>query len=142
LLRSSCGVRSFHRRANFLLRRDFRFSRRPPVVVALLLEPVLDIGAVVAHVSANAEAARSGAEVAPLAQGGGQDAQQLGYFGEGDQFIGVVVAIVVAVAGVGGGSWASPSDAVADRLDALGRAVGVAYSLPTADVVDLVPARK
>jgi hypothetical protein len=33
-------------------------------------------------------------------------------------------------------------DAVAERLDAVGRAAGVAYPLPTAEVVDLSSARK
>src|SRR5215213_7613238 len=63
------------------------------VVVAEALEPGLDLGAPVADAAADAETARAGAEVAPIAQVGDRDAHKVGDLGDGEQLVGVVVGL-------------------------------------------------
>src|SRR5829696_7163374 len=64
------------------------------VAIGLVVEPGEDLRAPVADAAADAEAARAGAEVAPVAQGRHRDADNLGDFLHGQQF-------VVGVLGVG-----------------------------------------
>src|SRR5918995_783089 len=63
------------------------------VAIGLVVEPGEDLRAPVADAAANAEAARAGAEVAPVAQGSDGDTDNVGDFLDGQQF----------VIGVGGG---------------------------------------
>src|ERR1035437_595727 len=55
--------------------------------VALALQPGGDFVVPVAHAAADAEAAGTGAEVAPVAKGGDGDADDVGDFTDGEQFI-------------------------------------------------------
>ena len=56
--------------------------------VGLLLgDPVLEVAAAVDDAPAGSEAAGSGAEVAPVAQGGDGDAENVGDFGDGEQLV-------------------------------------------------------
>jgi hypothetical protein len=60
----------------------------------LLLQPGIDVAAVVPDVSADTEAARPGSEVAPVPQRGWRDTQQLGDVGERAQFIASTVVVL------------------------------------------------
>src|SRR5215203_7502900 len=64
------------------------------VAIGLVVEPGEDLRAPVADAAADAEAARAGAEVAPVVQGRDRDADNVGDFLHGQQF-------VVGVRGVG-----------------------------------------
>ena len=55
--------------------------------VALVLQPGGDFVVPVAHATADAETAGTGAEVAPVAQGGHGDADDVGDFTDGEQFV-------------------------------------------------------
>lgn len=57
------------------------------VAIGLVVEPGEDLRAPVADAAANAEAARAGAEVAPVAQGRDGDADNVGDFLHGQQFV-------------------------------------------------------
>ena len=57
------------------------------VAIGLVVEPGEDLRAPVADAAANAEAARAGAEVAPVAQGRDGDADNVGDFLNGQQFV-------------------------------------------------------
>src|SRR4029453_183759 len=57
------------------------------VAVGLVVEPDEDLRAPIADAAANAEAARAGAEVAPVAQGRDGDADNVGDFLHGQQFV-------------------------------------------------------
>jgi hypothetical protein len=62
----------------------------PRRAAGLIVDPLVQVGAAVADVAADAEAGGSGSEVAPVAQGGDRDAKQGGGFGDGEQ-VGVLV---------------------------------------------------
>ena len=53
----------------------------------MALQPGGDFVVPVAHAAADAEAAGTGAEVAPVAQGGDGDADDVGDFTDGEQFV-------------------------------------------------------
>src|SRR6478752_1170024 len=69
------------------LRPNDRSSGGAPssATVTLLVQPCEHFVAPVAHAAADAEAARSGAQVAPVAQGADGGAEQFGGFGDGEQ---------------------------------------------------------
>ena len=51
------------------------------------MQPDADFTAPVADAAADAEAVRTGAEVAPVAQGGDGDAENVGDLGDGEQLV-------------------------------------------------------
>src|SRR5215218_4862272 len=83
------------------------------VAVGLVVELGEDLRAPVADAAADAEAARAGAEVAPVAQGRDRDADNVGDFLHGQQF--VVGARRVGHGGPLGGTHGVPSWRVAGR---------------------------
>ena len=54
------------------------------------MQPGADLAAPVADAAADAEAVRTRAEVAPVAQGGNGDAENVGDFGDGEQLVACV----------------------------------------------------
>src|SRR5680860_1772294 len=56
-------------------------------VAALGVDPGVDVDAVIAHSAADAEAARAGAKVAPVAQRGDRHVQERGDLLEGQQLV-------------------------------------------------------
>src|SRR4051812_2509705 len=62
-----------------------RSARPRAVLVMLRLDPRLDVVAAIEDAAAKAEAARAGAEVAPIAESGNGSAEQCGGFGDGEQ---------------------------------------------------------
>src|SRR5215213_826274 len=58
-----------------------------PLAIGLVVEPGEDLHAPVADAAADAEAARAGAEVAPVAQGRDRDADNVSHFLHGKQFV-------------------------------------------------------
>src|SRR5665811_1283961 len=83
--------------------------------VALALQPGGDFVVPVAHAAADAEAAGTGAEVAPVTQGGDGDADDVGDFTDGEQFIvapalrdTLVVLVVLVVHGLAPWGFALP----------------------------------
>src|SRR5680860_966986 len=68
-------------------RRHSRASAGALWIAGLLFEPLEDFAAPVADRPADPKALWSGAEVAPVAQGGDRDADDVGDFGDGEQFV-------------------------------------------------------
>src|SRR5680860_1654596 len=68
-------------------RRHLRASAGALWMTGLLFEPLEDFAAPVADGPADPKALWPGAEVAPVAQGGDGDADYVGDFGDGEQFV-------------------------------------------------------
>jgi hypothetical protein len=65
-------------------------------VVVLFDDPLVEVVGAVEDAAAEAEAAGSGAEVTPVAQGGDGCAEQVSYFGDGEEVVVVKVFVVAA----------------------------------------------
>jgi hypothetical protein len=62
-------------------------------VVVLGVDPLVDVVGAVEDAAAEADAAGSGAEVAPIAQGGDGCAEQVGGVGDGEKVVLVLVPV-------------------------------------------------
>src|SRR4051794_32857633 len=78
--------------------RPFAGSLSGATSTPLLLDPRLEVVTAVEDAAAEAEATRTGAQVAPVPQGGHRSAEQLGGLGDGEQF-------GLAAGGIVGHGW-------------------------------------